>query len=101
MLITNYAVIKLYRNDQRQWIILGQCNDLPGGVRPYEVWPIVGIYDHDKEEVKEIPRSRAPGYITADEQTAYVYMKFLKRAFEEIVTVVDEVRVELNGVRIA
>jgi len=102
MLITDYAIIKLCRDEtERRWVIMGQVNDLPGGVRPYEIWPIVGIYDQVEDAIRAVPRSRAPGFLSSDERFAYIYMKFLKRAFGETVTAVDDVRVEFNGVRIA
>jgi len=101
MLIKNYAIVKLYRDEHRRWIILGQCNDLPGGVRPHDIWPIIGVFNHDEQIVEEIPRARAEGFISQDEKFAYIYLKFLQRAIGEIVTVVDDVRVEVNGVRIS
>ena len=101
MLITDYAIVKLYRNELRQWIVLGQTNELPGGVRPIEIWPIVGIIDQETDEIKPLPRTRADGYIDAKEQYAYVYWKFLKRLYAEELTAVDGVTVELNGVRLS
>ena len=101
MFITDYSVIKLYRTKERQWIILGQCNDVLGGTRPFEFWPIVGVVNQKTEEVEAIPRTRAQGFIDAKEQFGYIYLRYLKRACDELVTVVDNVRVEVNGVRIA
>jgi hypothetical protein len=101
MLITDYSVIKLYRTKERQWIILGQCNDVPGGTRPHTFWPIVGVVNQKTEEVEEIPRTRAEGFIDTKEQFGYFYLKYFKRANEELVVAVDEVRIEFNGVRIA
>jgi hypothetical protein len=99
MLITEYAIVKLKRDDSRQWVILGQCNDLPGGVRVASIYPIVGMIDEDTGQVRIIPRSHAEGYIDSREEYAYVYWRFFKRDAESVAIAIDTVVVELKRVR--
>ena len=99
MLIVDYAIIKMKRDDHRQWVILGQCNDLPGGVRAAPIYPIVGMIDDETGQVKAIPRSHAEGYIDSHEEYAYVYWRFIKRFAESVAIAIDNVVVELKRVR--
>jgi len=78
MLITHYAVMKLRRDEKRQWTILGQCNDIPGECRPGMIYPIVAmINDHGLSE--KIPRTHGMGWIDPKEQFGYIKMNFWKR----------------------
>jgi hypothetical protein len=79
MLITSYAIVKLQRDKTtRQWTILGQCNDIPGGCRPSMIYPIVAMLDEAGDLVK-IQRTHSFGWIDAQEQFGYVKMNFWKR----------------------
>ena len=103
MIITDYAIIKLERDDKRQWTIIGQSNDIPGDTRPYEIWPIVAMikvtYDergYEQSELVKIPRTRAQGFIDPSEQFAYVQWMFWKRSSDEQVQAMDAIRIQIN-----
>jgi hypothetical protein len=95
MLITHYAIIKLQRDDKRQWTILGQCNDIPGECRPSLIYPIVSMIDPEDGNLKKIPRTHGYGWIDPAEQFGYIKMNFYKRGpGAEEAEAVDNVVVE-------
>lgn len=94
MLITHYAVIKLQRDEKRQWTILGQCNDIPGECRPAMIYPIVAMVNQDTGQVERIPRTHAHGWIDPKENFGYVKMNFWKRHPHSEAEAVDNVVVE-------
>lgn len=99
MIISHYAIIKLQRDEKRQWTVLGQCNDIPGECRPALIYPIVAMIDPDDGLVKRIPRTHGKGWIDTKEQFAYVKMNFWKRQLQDEVTAIMTLRVELQTVR--
>jgi hypothetical protein len=94
MLITDYAIIKLQRDDKRQWTIVGQCNDIPGECRPGMIYPIVAMVDPEDGNVKKIPRTHGYGWIEPSEHFGYVKMNFWKRQPHSEAEAVDNVVVE-------
>ncbi len=95
MLITHYAIIKLQRDEKRQWTILGQCNDLPGECRPHMIYPIVAMVDPKTNVVVKIPRTHSMGWIDPDERFGYIKMNFYKRqGLHDEAEAVDNVVIE-------
>jgi len=74
LLITN-RIVKLELRADRTWRILGQVNDIPGGCRPAHIWPIVEKVSEDAPyDIKQIPRTRADGFIDAANQFGYAHV---------------------------
>ena len=104
MIPSDFAVVKLERDEKRQWTIIGQAGDVPGGTRPMEIWPIVRRIDRwvdekgvEQSRVVDVPRTRASGFIDNDERFAYIRMNRFKRdGTGDRVEVRDEHLVELS-----
>lgn len=99
MLITHYAIFKLQRDENRQWTIVGQCNDLPGECRPGRIYPIVAMWDPETGVTHRIRRTYASGWIDPEEKYGYVKMNFWTRRISCEVEAVDTVTVTVQGLQ--
>lgn len=88
---------QLKRQPDRTWVVVGSCQDIPVGCRPYKIYPIVGVPDEKNPGmIKKTPRMHARGWIDMKEQYAYVRWRDFHKEPDEQACAKDEVQIVLN-----